>query len=106
MTINIQPKSMELTDAIREYAEEKFTTLEKYIDGIEKIDIEIGMDSHHHNKGEVYVCSGHVFIRGKDFFVSKEEADLYKAVDKVKDHLREELTDYKEKHLRQNQGEV
>src|SRR5437667_66773 len=100
MTLTIEPKSMEMTDAIRSYAEEKFTSLEKFSDGIEKMDIDIGMESRHHVQGNVYFCSAHVFLRNKDFYINKSADDLYKAIDKVRDHLREELTEYKEKRIK------
>ncbi|GMU25473.1 ribosome-associated translation inhibitor RaiA [Patescibacteria group bacterium] len=97
MYINIQPKSMELTDAVKSYCEEKFHMLEKYYDHIEEINCELGMTSRKHNKGSIYTCTGHLFVPGKDFYVEKQEEDLYKAIDKVKDHLQEMLVDWKEK---------
>ncbi len=97
MFINIQPKELDLTDAMKAYAEEKFTMLDKYYDRIEEIKCELGTKSHKHNQGKVYTCSGHLFVQGKDFFVEKQEEDLYKAIDKVKDHLQQMLVDWKEK---------
>jgi len=105
MTINIQSQDLELTDAIRGYAEEKMSVLEKYFDRIERIDCELVMNSHHHNQGQIYSCKGHLFVPGKDFFIEKREDDLYKAIDKVRDHLQEMLTDWKEKR-RENEGEA
>lgn len=105
MQITIEPKSIELTDALRTYAEEKFLSLAKYVHGIEKMDIDIGMDSHHHQKGKVYMCAAHVFLRNKDFYVKKEAEDLYKSIDKVKDHLRNELAEWKDQHLKKRKGE-
>jgi ribosomal subunit interface protein len=97
MTIDIRSKDIELTDANRAYAEEKFSVLEKYYDHCERIDCELIMDSGHHNQGEIYVCKGHLFVPGKDFFVEKREEDLYKAIDKVQVHLKEMLVEWKEK---------
>ena len=105
MTITIEPKGIELTDAIRTYAEEKFMSLTKYVEGIEKMDIDIGMESHHHVNGKVYMCSAHVFLRNKDFYVKKEAEELYKAIDKVKDHLRNELAEYKDRHLKKHRSD-
>jgi putative sigma-54 modulation protein len=97
MQVNIQSKDIDLTDSIRAYAEEKMTVLEKYYDHCERIDCELEMDSNHHNQGQIYVCKGHLFVPGKDFFVERSEEDLYKAIDKVQSHLREMLIEWKEK---------
>jgi putative sigma-54 modulation protein len=97
MQVNIQSKDIEMTDAIRSYAQEKMAVLEKYCDRCERIDCELEMDSNHHNQGDIYVCKGHLFVPGKDFFVEKREEDLYKAIDKVQGHLKEALIEWKEK---------
>ncbi|MFA5129437.1 MAG: ribosome-associated translation inhibitor RaiA [Patescibacteria group bacterium] len=97
MFISVEATGMDLTDSLKSYAEEKFHLLEKYFDHIVELRCELRMDSHKHNQGKVYACTGHLFVPGKDFYVEKEEEDLYKAIDKVKDHLQEMLTDWKEK---------
>lgn len=97
MTINIVAKSMELTPAIKQYAEEKMEGLEKYLDSIRHIDIEVGMANGHHNKGDIFECKANVQIGGETIMVEREADDLYKAIDKVKDHLREEITQWKKK---------
>ncbi|MBD3251426.1 ribosome-associated translation inhibitor RaiA [Candidatus Uhrbacteria bacterium] len=97
MFIDIQPKELDLTDAMRAYAEDKMNMLGKYYDHIEEIKCELGSISQKHNQGRVYVCTGHLFVPGKDFYVEKKEEDLYKAIDKVKDHLQQMLVGWKEK---------
>jgi putative sigma-54 modulation protein len=104
MQFTIEHKDLELTDAIRSYAEEKMTSLEKYAD-IVKTDVEVGKSSGHHHHGEIFFCEAHVFVAGKDFFVKREEDDLYKAIDKVKDHLKNELTTWKDKHISEQRRE-
>ena len=98
MTITIEPKDLALTDAIRAYAEEKFTSLEKYAD-IVKMDVDLGKSSGHHVHGEIFYCEAHAFVAGKDFFVKKEGEDMYKLMDEVKDHLKQELLAWKDKRL-------
>jgi len=88
---------MELTDAIKQYVEDKLTSLEKYYDNITHIEVDLGLETHHHNKGEIYNCAVTVEVPNKVFRVEKTEKNLYKAIDKVRDHLREEMTAWKEK---------
>ncbi|MFZ2804258.1 MAG: ribosome-associated translation inhibitor RaiA [Patescibacteria group bacterium] len=97
MTITIRAVGMDLTDAIRQYAEEKFGMLEKYDSSIIMIDVDLNTDTKHHQKGAIFSCSANVQVPGDMLRVEKHEEDLYKAIDKVKDHLREILTDRKEK---------
>ena len=98
MQLTIEHKNIELTDAIRGYAEEKISSLEKYADII-KADVDLGRVTNHQNKGEVYFCEAHIFIAGKDFFVKREEEDIYKAIDNVKDHLKNELSTWKDRQV-------
>ena len=98
MTINIRAKNMDLTDAIRQYAEDKLMSLDKFYEKIIHIEVDLGLDTTHHNKGNIYDCTVNVDVPGNLFRVSKQEKDLYKAIDKVRDHLREEITAWKEKN--------
>jgi putative sigma-54 modulation protein len=104
MTVNIRAKNMDLTDAIRQYAEDKYTTLDKFFDNILHIEVDLGLDTKHHNKGEIFSCTVMVDVPGKLFRVTKQEKDLYKAIDKVRDHLREEITAWKEKNRDAKRG--
>lgn len=97
MNINIKATNMDLTDPIREYAEEKVQSLVKFFDKIKQADIDVGMKSHHHNKGKVYYAEVNLQIPGRILRVSKNSETLYKAIDKVKDHLKVELEKVKGK---------
>ena len=97
MTLNIRHHGMELTPVIRLYVEEKMTSLEKYFDSIRHMDVEVGLANHHHQKGNIFECKAVVQIGGDVLKVEKEAEDLYKTIDKVRDHLRVVLTDYKGK---------
>lgn len=99
MTINIRGAQIELTDAIRNYVEEKFSSLEKYESHIQMIDVEVGKTTNHHQKGDVFSCSAHVILPSDSMKIERDAEDLYKAIDKVKDHLRETLAQRKEKML-------
>lgn len=97
MITTLHATGMEMTDAIRDYAEEKVQSLQKFFDNIIKAEIDVGMNSQHHNKGKIYYAEVNLSIPGKVIRVVKESEDLYKAIDKVKDHLKNELENAKEK---------
>lgn len=95
MTINISHRGFELTPAIKDYVEEKMQSLTKYSDVLQHMDVEVGLTNGHHQKGDIYMCKVVLEMEGKTMNVAREEEDLYKAIDKVRDHLRVELTDWK-----------
>lgn len=98
MNININFTNMEATEAIKGYVTEKVESLTTFFDGIESADIDVGMKSHHHNKGKVYYAEFKLQIPSRpSLYVTKDAEDLYKAIDKVKDHMKIELEKIKGK---------
>jgi len=97
MNINVQTKNIEMTDAIKQYAEDKANVLTKYFDNIVSVDVIVGMDNQHHQKGKIYFAEFNVAVPGKNINLKKEAEDLYKAIDKVKDHLKVEFEKMKGK---------
>ena len=95
MQINITGKNIDLTESLKDYVDKKLTSLEKFFDQILNAHVVIGKESHHHLKGDVFVCECKLNLTGDDLFISKTEQDLYKAIDKVHDHLAEELKKHK-----------
>ena len=72
-------------------------SLEKYFESIRHMDVEVGRVSHHHHKGNIFECKAVVQVGSEVMKLEKEAEDLYKAIDKVRDHLREELTQWKKR---------
>lgn len=104
MTINIHGTGIELTDALKDYVEKKANSLLKFFDNITNADIDIGKMGNHHNKGDVFYAEFNLHVPGQVLRVVKEESDLYKAIDKVKDHMKVELENLKEKMRRKDKG--
>ena len=97
MNINVQAKGIDMTDAIKQYVEDKAQMLTKYFDNIVSVDVIVGMNSQHHQKGKIYFAEFNVSVPGKNINLKKEAEDLYKAIDKVKDHLKVEFEKMKGK---------
>lgn len=95
MNIIITGKGMDLTEAIKTYIDKKIGGLEKFYDQILKADVKVGKESDHHLKGEVFICECRLDVPGVDLFASKNEKNLYKAIDKVRDYLEGELKKHK-----------
>lgn len=93
MNINIHFKHIDPSDALRDYATEKAESLSEYADDIIAIDVHIGIESEHHKQGdEHFVAEFNVELPHSPVIsMEKKAEDLYKAIDKVKDHLKVEL---------------
>jgi putative sigma-54 modulation protein len=100
MQIQIKATKLELTDAIRDYIQKKCDMLEKYLGDRPVINchFEVGLAVGGQHSGEIYRAEINLDIPGKLLRVEKTEADLYKAIDKVKDHMEREIVKYKEKN--------
>lgn len=102
MQIVLSGKGIELTDAIKDYVDKKISGLDKFHPNIIRAIVEVGIENHHHLKGEIFVAECKLEIPGKDLFASKNEKTLYKAIDKVRDYLEIELKKSKAKSHEKN----
>jgi len=106
MEIRIYGKDIELTPEIKAYTKEKVSMLEKYYQNIQNVDVELSRILSGQHKGEVFRAEWNVAVPGKLLRVEKTEESLYKAIDKVKDHLVSELVKYKEIIIEKQQGKI
>lgn len=101
MKINIKTSNIELTPAISEYIHKKMGMVEKFLGKIEVVhcDFEIELTTKHHNKGEIFRAEVSLAIPGELIWADFTADDLYKAIDKVKDHIADLIKKTKEKRL-------
>ncbi len=99
MNIRIKSTKLELTEAIRDYFQLKMDMLEKYLGDVQVLncDCEIEKVGGDQKSGKVFRAEVNLEVPGELLRVEKEAEDLYKAIDKVKDHLEEIIKKYKEK---------
>ena len=101
MNLNIKATNLELTKKIKEYVQLKMDMLEKYLGKLKVINahVEVKKTSNHHLKGEIYSAEVNLTVAGDLLRVEKTEKDLFKAIDKVKDHLDLVIKKYKGKKI-------
>ena len=107
MEVKIKATRLELTDAIREYIETKMAMVEKYLGTKVKVlnwDFEIEKAVGGQNKGEIFRAEVNLEVPGEMLRIEKTESNLYKAIDKVKDHLELAVKKYKEKLIDKRRG--
>lgn len=102
MQINkVSVTNMEMTEAIKAYVEEKLLSLSSLTSRYEPavVDVEVGKTSEHHNKGMVFKCEVNLEIPGKLLRAEVVDEDLYAAIDKAKDSLKQQLAEEKDAML-------
>lgn len=99
MKINTKGIKMKLTPEIKEYVQKKMDMLEKYLGKIQVIacDVEVGIAVGGQKSGDIFRTEVVMEIPGALLVIEKQEADLYKSIDNVKDHLARSIKNYKEK---------
>lgn len=101
MQLNIKATNLELTPELKAYVQLKMDMLDKYMGKLKVINarVEVEKTTNHHLKGEIYRTEVNLAVAGDLLRVEKTEKDLYKAIDKVKDHLELVIKKYKDKKI-------
>jgi putative sigma-54 modulation protein len=100
MKISVTARKMELTDAIRNYAEEKVSKLEKYMDGIVEAQVLLRVEKHWQ------VAEGSIRARNTDFMARDSSEDLYAAIDGLVDKLDRQMRKHKTRMLARRKKSV
>ena len=90
----VRATNLDLTDAISTYVEKRVRALEKFIDPKDTsaiMDVEVGKTTKHHQRGDVFRAEFNFSIGGKSFRAVANQADLYAAIDEVKDEMAREI---------------
>ena len=94
---------MELTEAIKDYVSKRVTNLEKLLANIEtnkgeaRVKFEVKKISNHHKTGEIFHADCTINIDGNNFYGKSDHADLYTAIDEVKEQLFNDISKNKDR---------
>ena len=99
MKINIKATNIELTPEVSAYVEKKISSVEKYIQAASEAvaQVEVGKSTNHHKTGDIFRAEVHIIGAGLDLYAVYEQADLYAAIDFVKDEIIENALHQKER---------
>lgn len=102
MKSKIQATNIELTEAIANYVDKKFSAFDKFVDPSDEsaiCDIEVGKTTDHHRSGDIFRAEVNLHIAGKDLYAAAKKDDLYAAIDEVKDEMVRLLKSHKGKEI-------
>ena len=101
MVVTVSARHMDVTPALKSFAEEKVTKLTKYYDRIQEI--EVIFDAHKDGaRVEVIVNAEHNDV----FLAHAEDGDAYAGVDACCEKLERQLSDHKKKHRNRKHPDV
>ncbi len=91
MQITVTARHLEITEALRRYAEEKVARLQKFVDQITAAHVVLSIEKHRQ--------IAEVTLRVRELTIHGEESsdDLYCAIDLVADKIERQIVRYKEK---------
>ncbi|WP_313085610.1 ribosome hibernation-promoting factor, HPF/YfiA family [Pseudomonas sp.] len=98
MQINITGLHLEITEALRDYVEEKFERLERHFDRIIAVQVILQVEKLRQK------AEASLHVAGREVVANAEHSDMYAAIDLLVDKLDRQLIKHKEKQLDHNQG--
>ena len=91
MNLQITGRHLEITDAIREFINEKLTRLERHFDHITDIHVIIDVIK------DTHIAEAKINLAGTEIFAASKMNDLYASIDILLDKLDRQVIKYKEK---------
>ncbi len=91
MQLSVTGHHIDLTDALRKYAEEKIKRIERHFDHVTNVHVILSTERHQ-QKAEATVHAS-----GADVFAYAVDDDMYAAIDALADKLDRQILKHKEK---------
>ncbi len=91
MTIQFTGLNQEMSDALREYTQDKFSRLKKLATNITSIHVTFEVDKFRH------IAEASIRVPKNEFHAKAESEDMYKSIDVLADKLFHQLSKHKEK---------
>jgi len=98
----ISARDFDLTQTIKDYIDEKVSSLEKYTMKMEpavEARIEVSKVAERRHKGDLFQCSITIGVPGGTIRSKGENEDLYAAIDEMKGDAGRQLRAFKEKNF-------
>lgn len=91
MQINLTGHHVEITDALRDYVDNKFTKLERHFDHINNVHVILNVEKLNQK------AEAKMHLDGGEVFAHSEHNDMYAAIDSLVDKLDRQVIKHKEK---------
>jgi putative sigma-54 modulation protein len=98
MQLNISGHHVELTEALKDYVNDKFQRLERHFDQISNAHVILQVEKLRQ------IAEATVNISGGELHAKAETEDMYAAIDALVDKLDRQILKHKEKHVSRMHG--
>lgn len=98
MQITVSGHHIEVTPALRDYVNSKFTRLQRHYEQITNTDVTLVVEK------MIQKAEATIHVAGANLFATSESNDMYAAIDALVDKLDRQLIKHKEKHMGRQQG--
>lgn len=98
MNILVNGRHLEVTPALKNYAEEKIKKFERYSSDITEATVTLSVEKYRH-KAEVMLKANGMLIQAESI-----TGEIYSAIDEVSEKLDRQVKKYKEKHVSHRKG--
>lgn len=100
MQINITGHHIDITRALREFVQNKFTRLERHFDNMTNVHVILNVEKERKNaEANIHVNQGKIYA-------DAQHDDMYAAIDALVDKLDRQLKKHKEKLADHHRGEA
>ncbi len=94
MQINLTGHHLDLTDALRNYVNDKFVRLERHFDHINNVHVILEVDKVRQ------IAEAKLNVNGGEIFAASEDEVMYAEIDSLVDKLDRQVIKHKEKMIR------
>lgn len=98
MQLNISGHHIDITDALRNYAQEKIQKLERHYDHITNAHLVLSVEKMRQR------AEATIHVSGAELFADADSEDLYAAIDMLIDKLDRQIIKHKEKTVDRHHG--
>ncbi|OGE82701.1 MAG: ribosomal subunit interface protein [Candidatus Colwellbacteria bacterium RIFCSPLOWO2_01_FULL_48_10] len=107
MKINITANNIEVTEPLKAHIEERIHSLDKFLSKHDPDNVQtwvvVARTTNHHKHGDVYQAEINLRVGGDAFMAKAEGSDMRAVIDEVKDKVKAELIQHKDKNLRHSE---
>ena len=90
MQLHITGRHFEVTQALKEFTEDKFKKLKHFYDAITQVNIIFQVEHHDH------IAAGTILSPGHEFHAEAKTIDMYQSVDELLEKLMTQIKKHKE----------
>jgi putative sigma-54 modulation protein len=98
MQLSISGHHVDVTDALKNYASEKLTKLERHFDHITNVHVVLSVEKLRQR------AEATMHVSGAELFADADSEDMYAAIDALTDKLDRQLLKHKEKLVNRHHG--